>query len=165
MFFLYCALISSEIGRGPGVSCPPGTDYHFDATIEVDIPPGGWHYFYTSHIDRPEPLVYQIRANGTVKVYVQFKSLCPDGSVPPIGVALPRKLTKVPVTVPEEANVIVNGLHSVEGAHVQLKLLGQHTPKPINPLAKSGFTFVVMVVITGVYFVKCVLPPLKPKVE
>jgi hypothetical protein len=158
-------LVSAEERKGPGIPCPPGTDYHFDTTIEFDIPPDGWHYFYTSHVDRPDPLVYQIKSNATVKLYVQYKSQCPDGTVPPRAVIPPRKRTKVPIRVPEDANIIVNGVFSPDGAHVQLKLLGQHTPKPISPLTKTVFTFMIMVTLTGVYFVKCVLPPLKPKIE
>jgi hypothetical protein len=163
MLALYFAISASD--KGPGVPCPPATNYHFDETLEVDISPAAWHYFYTSHVDRPDPLIYQIRTNNTIKLYVQFRSQCPDGTVPPVAVIPPRKWTKVPIDVPSEANVIINGLYAPDGAEVTLKLLGQHTPKPISPLVKSVVTFLVMITVTGVYFVKCVLPPLKPKTE
>jgi hypothetical protein len=165
MIAIWFSIASCTSKKNPGIPCPPGTDYHFDATIEVDIVPKGWHYFYTSHVDRPEPLVYQMYANTTVKVYVQYKSQCPDGSLPPLAIVPARKSTKIPIPVHENDTVLVNGLYSLDGAHVRLKLLGQHTNKPISPLTKSVVTFVVMVAVTGVYFVKCVLPPLKPKVE
>jgi hypothetical protein len=165
MITVWLLIPSCTPSKGPGVPCPPTTDYHFDATIEVDIRPNGWHYFYTSHVDRPEPLFYQVYTNNTVQVYVQYKTQCPDGSVPPLAVVPARKSTKIPVPVHEHDTVLVNGLYSQDGAHVRLKLLGQHTAKPISPMTKSIVTFVVMVTATGLYFVKCVLPPLKPKVE
>jgi hypothetical protein len=166
MFGLWVALASctSNFLEGPGVTCPPGTQYYFDATFEVDIPAKSWYYFNTSHINRAEPLFYHIQSDKEVELHVLYRSKCPDRSDRPLSRILGRRrLVKIPIRVPEEANVIVNGLYAEEPTHVKVELKGQHKKKPMSPFVRGTIIFVVTFTAGVTYFIKCVLPPLKPK--
>jgi hypothetical protein len=148
-----------------GMPCPSGTKYFADTTVEFDVPAGGWYYFHTSALKRKVPVSFDIRSNSTVVLYIQYRSQCPDGKEQPNATISASQKVRIPVPVPEDVHVVTNGFNAVEPAHVKVKLLGQRPKKPMSPVVRSIILFVVMAVITIVYFVNCVLPPLKTKVE
>jgi hypothetical protein len=161
-----CVALSSSASylEGPGVTCPPGTQYYFDASFEVDIGAKSWYYFYTSHVNRPDPLVYHIRSDKEVELHVMYRSKCPDRSERPLShIPGKRRLVKIPIHVPSDTNVIVNGIYAEEPTHVKVELKGQHTKKPMSPVLRGLIIFVLMLIVAITYFIKCVLPPLKPK--
>jgi hypothetical protein len=162
MFF---ALILSAT-CGEAASCPPGIEYYFDQTIRPNLTAKTWYYFHTSHILKKTPLVYKIRSPHPFDLYVNFRSRCPDGSEAPLA-RIPGKNKTVRINVPvdPDATIIVNGMYSEQDTSLSLSLLGQSPPRRISPGVKTAALFLVMSVSAVTYFVKCVLPPIKPKVD
>jgi hypothetical protein len=167
MLLLWVGLSRSTdfFAKPPGNPCPKGTDHYVDKSFEFDIPPNGWYYFYTSAFHRDYPLAYDIQSSSTINLYMHYNSYCPDGSLPANATIPPRQRTRIPIPIPDHVHVVTNGFRSVEGAHVWVKLLGQRQKKPMHPIFRGVILFVIMASITAVLFVKCILPPLKPKDE
>jgi hypothetical protein len=165
---LFCFRASAAIGSFPkpaGSPCPPNTDYHVDKTFEFDVPPKGWYFFYTMASSRGPNMSFDIRSNNNVTLYIQYRSSCPDGTLPPNATIGRKEHIRIPIPVPQDVHVVTSGFTSEEGAHVRVKLVGQRPKQPMHPVLRSMILFAVMAVITAVLFVKCVLPPLKPKTE
>ena len=158
MFAFLCAFVVSEVGTG----CPPATRYLFDETVEIELEPRSWYYFYTSHALREEPLFYEIRSETPVKVYVSRKPKCPKEEDTPLAeVEGGNKSSSILVENESEMGIIVSGIYSEEGTKLRLKLLGQATKKRSgHPLIKLLLIFIAMSGAAITFFVKCVLPPL-----
>jgi hypothetical protein len=165
---LYAAFIVgvSAFWKPPGMPCPPDVPYHFDKAIKFDVPPKGWHYFRTGVPHTKDiPVVFDIHASSTVLLHVQDRSQCPELTSPPNATIPARTATRVPIVVDEDVHVVTSGFYSEDGATVRVKLIGQHKRRPLNPAVKTVIIFVVMAAVVVVFFVNCVLPPLKPKTE
>ena len=151
-----------------GTGCPPGTQYFFDRTVEIEIKPKSWFYFYTSHAQRVDPLYYQIKSENPVSLYVTLRPKCPNDSYSPYAfIQGGNKTEKIFVQSAEShTGMIVNGLYSEMGTRMQLKLLGQGRKKPLlSSVQKLLLLFITMAVASAVFFVKCVLPPVKKEKE
>lgn len=163
--FVARALAASETGNG----CPPGVEYFFDRTINVTIEPKSWYYFYTSHANRDEPLFYDIKSENPMSLYIGQHSRCPS-SESELLAEIPggNRLTSVHVPCENEYSIIVSGLYSETGTNVTVKLMGQgnnHKKKGSSQYIKIIVLFFAMLATAVLYFVKCILPPIKKEKE
>ncbi|KAK8890059.1 hypothetical protein M9Y10_034818 [Tritrichomonas musculus] len=162
LFILLSAFCLSEKDQ-----CPPGTEYFFDQEIEKQIPESGWYYFYTSHQLRKKPLVYAIRSEKPITLYLNQHSSCPDEKDPPHAqIPGDNVLTRVNIPVESELKIVVNGVKGTPGSYFKLSLEGQHKKKKKFPIGlKLTLIFFGMLTVTLIYFCYCVIPPKKEKVE
>ena len=147
--------------------CPHGTEYFFNTVIEKKIPSTGWYYFFTSHVLREDPLVFSIKADKPISLYVNLNAKCPD-DMDPSHAEIPggNVTTNVEIPVSHDVSIIVNGIRGNPGTPFKIKMLGQEKKKKKVPNGlKLALIFIVMFGTTMIYFLYCVVTPKKKEKE
>ena len=144
-------------------SCPQGVGFRYDEDFNMTVQAKSFVYFYTNRPkDKTKPLRLMVKSQHPVKVAAEHITICPNMTTEPFleTDGGDKWYTGESHFRVKSLSAVAIGIYSDEPQVVYVKLLDQ---KRVNKARMLTFQllaiFLVMVLVTAIFFCYCILPP------